>query len=313
MGCWNATCFLTRLPILYHEPVKLVLVAQREPDRQNANHADGVYAPVALPLDGLYDDYGGIEDITAPELAFRSWAALDLYRFEDGRPVNISPRPTCPGQLIQTLPELIRMAGSGKLYYKDQNGGRKAAYLPVRAQLCKIKYWNKLVKIYGGRIREEYLRSVTFRLSLLGPLRQAARALDEIIAQCVTDALPYRLDLAAAAELAAVTAGMDDMRASYAPVPGGGSQDSLDQPWQRDWYRSMWLDAEAMSQRFQEDPPGPIHITLDYDGGRELRLRTDRTGEQAVLFTAGLDPDQLYHKLLDDMTGFVLKQLSSKK
>ena len=313
MGCWNATCFLTRLPILYHEPVKLVLVARREPDRQNTVHADGVYAPVALPLDGLYDDYGGIEDVTAPESAFQSWAALDLYRFEDGHPVAIGPRPACPGQLIQALPEIIRMANSDKLYCKDRNGGRPAAYLSVCAQLCKIKYWDKLTGIYSDKIQEEYLRSVTFRLTLLGPLRQAARALDEIIGQYAANTLPYRLDLAAAAELAAVAAGMDDIRASYAPASGSGSQDCLDQPWQRDWYRSMWLDAETMSQRFREDPPGPIHITLDYDSGRELRLRADQTGEQTVLFTAGLDPDQLYYKLLDDMTGFILKQLSGEK
>lgn len=53
MGCWNETCMLTQLPIHCGEPVYgfLGLMIRSE------------FIPIPIPIQGNYDDYGGIQDI----------------------------------------------------------------------------------------------------------------------------------------------------------------------------------------------------------------------------------------------------------
>lgn len=67
MGCFNGTCGLTQLPILYQERIVLVLLVKRCKDIHGAgfSYPDDIYRPYALPIRGEYDDYGGIEKIDA--------------------------------------------------------------------------------------------------------------------------------------------------------------------------------------------------------------------------------------------------------
>ena len=64
MGCWNATCNVTNLPIYVGEKVVLIPLAKVKDDCDfNACYPTDVFVPFALPLIGEYDDYGAIENV----------------------------------------------------------------------------------------------------------------------------------------------------------------------------------------------------------------------------------------------------------
>ena len=67
MGCWNATCALTGLPITYETKVKLIFIEiplendPKEGDGHCYNSAFG--KPVSHPITAIYNDYGYVENI----------------------------------------------------------------------------------------------------------------------------------------------------------------------------------------------------------------------------------------------------------
>lgn len=116
MGCWHATCGVSRLPIRYGEPVRAFLIVGK---RHGLNHAfrdkdwkaggrewrngwwsgftysEDVFAPRCLPLKATYNDYGSIENIEGGLNAQIVLAQFqtDLMEFPKGEhsiPVEIS-------------------------------------------------------------------------------------------------------------------------------------------------------------------------------------------------------------------------------
>lgn len=61
MGSYNATCGVSNLPITAGEPVKLLLLVPSM--KFESYYTDGVYTNFGLPVDGIYDDYGCLDDI----------------------------------------------------------------------------------------------------------------------------------------------------------------------------------------------------------------------------------------------------------
>lgn len=67
MGCWNGTCMISNLPILSGDEIKLVIL-QDGFDKSIFGEAAYVYStgllsPAFFPISGIYNYYGGIEDI----------------------------------------------------------------------------------------------------------------------------------------------------------------------------------------------------------------------------------------------------------
>lgn len=68
MGCWNGTCLLSNLPIRYNERAVGYVIKYNLHKDAMLIKLNGVcyshdYAkPISLPIRGMYDDYGGIED-----------------------------------------------------------------------------------------------------------------------------------------------------------------------------------------------------------------------------------------------------------
>ena len=60
MGCWNATCFISNLPIRAGEPCVGFLIAATG-KIGIACYPDDRYRPITPPIEGVYDDYGGLE------------------------------------------------------------------------------------------------------------------------------------------------------------------------------------------------------------------------------------------------------------
>lgn len=66
MGCWNATCGISQLPIMHRDPIRLFLLGRgtsvTHDGRGGFCYPTGLWSPIGLPFVGTYDDYGGIED-----------------------------------------------------------------------------------------------------------------------------------------------------------------------------------------------------------------------------------------------------------
>lgn len=62
MGCWNETCGFSQHSILAGERVYSVIILGN-PTSDKSCYANGVAKPMSLIIEGLYNDYGSIEDI----------------------------------------------------------------------------------------------------------------------------------------------------------------------------------------------------------------------------------------------------------
>lgn len=77
MGCFNAVCNLSGLPIYHGDKIKLVVTV---PGHDRHNHSlvypSDICVPCFLPLSGKYDDYGCIEEIGDDDIGYK---VLDSY------------------------------------------------------------------------------------------------------------------------------------------------------------------------------------------------------------------------------------------
>lgn len=65
MGCWNKTCGLSNLHIYAGTPV-YVFVLEENKNRDDNCYATGLYRPLRLPFESVYNDYGGGESSGGP-------------------------------------------------------------------------------------------------------------------------------------------------------------------------------------------------------------------------------------------------------
>lgn len=97
MGCWNGTCALTNLPILAGDPI--VLYPLRATLAVEATMGGGycystaLAQPLTLPVRGVYNDYGGIENLRGASKEVQAFfeATLDLFVDSEGQPTEHSP------------------------------------------------------------------------------------------------------------------------------------------------------------------------------------------------------------------------------
>lgn len=69
MGCWNKTCGLSRLHITVGTPV-YVFVMEEAKNNRNRCYTTSLYAPLILPFEAEYNDYGGGEHETGVALPY---------------------------------------------------------------------------------------------------------------------------------------------------------------------------------------------------------------------------------------------------
>ena len=85
MGCWNETCAISQLPIMYLQDVVYILL-QRNTDKvccDSSCYIDTYFKPYPIILYGKYDDYGCMEDITGDVEAFYELIEKQLKCTED--------------------------------------------------------------------------------------------------------------------------------------------------------------------------------------------------------------------------------------
>lgn len=60
MGCWNETCMLSHMQIMALDNIKVIILVNNDNESNPCYHNQN-YAPLILPFDAKYNDYGGIE------------------------------------------------------------------------------------------------------------------------------------------------------------------------------------------------------------------------------------------------------------
>ena len=68
MGCFNGTCMISHLPIIYGEKIKLIFLHTPHGKANISGmssycYSNGILTPAFLAISGVYNDYGGIEKI----------------------------------------------------------------------------------------------------------------------------------------------------------------------------------------------------------------------------------------------------------
>lgn len=86
MGCWNATCNISNLPIFAGEKVVVIpLVRVMDSARAtNCCYPTDNFVPYAFPIIGEYDDYGGVENATTSEENKKHLMALEFFYSRHG-------------------------------------------------------------------------------------------------------------------------------------------------------------------------------------------------------------------------------------
>lgn len=295
MGCWNETCFLTRLPIFVGQPVKLLFVALNSKGYRNSVHPDGWWKPIALPFSGRYDDYGRIEDVMDDADAVGMLAAVK-FRIKS----NENCEPFDPARLSGpdwegALRDLAEAANQCGLEAEILDGMRKPYWAPVAGQMAHAWAWRHIADSNVAS-DPEYLGSTAMRLSVAGPLREALVQLDPVWGKDFADAHP-RIKKAHAIEIASLMAGMEDLRIAFGPTCGSGSQDGMQAPWQAEFYKLMFVAAASLPRRYDEYEQAPFSAAVAWDGNF-LEAEKNNSEDCTHDVPAECDPDDLYKAIL---------------
>lgn len=124
MGCWNGTCAISNLPLVYRTPARLVFLReQRKPKGSGLVHANALWMPVSFAIRGQYNDYGALEGFDPRDFGaatFQNWLASRLVEYpgtgELREPVISRVESTRSLDIIQNLihdaPERMRVIDS---------------------------------------------------------------------------------------------------------------------------------------------------------------------------------------------------------
>lgn len=258
MGCWNSTCAISGLPIMYHDRVKLIFIwASHVVPKPGSNNPispsspDDTWSAISLVVSGKYNDYGSIEDIEESIFVDAALQVFQNKKQSGSLKVEVDKYET--NSDFNTMEEFIDMVERGRVSVKNLY---KQKDDPEFAQLafCMIKedIWNTILKSYK---RETWLAPLVYpthdkfahKVALLSSLKYVQMSLrddikfpdkpsatkfyhheaDEMLdKKFLTDPDKYALQLAKQNEIWTIYDAMYALRRAFAPPTGGGSQDS---------------------------------------------------------------------------------------
>lgn len=80
MGCWNATCNISNMPIFAGDKVIFIpLMKVHDGAVFNTCYPTDNFIPLGFPLVGYYNDYGGLEDIEISDVNRDYFKTLNFY------------------------------------------------------------------------------------------------------------------------------------------------------------------------------------------------------------------------------------------
>ena len=222
MQAWNETCFLTRLPILEDERVKLILIAPKRETHTNKSCADGFYGPVSLPLTGIYDGHGNVKSLEKDPCAEASWRELNLIEkgYKD------------PLETLE-LREIINAAVDGGLHVMTSEFGKRLSWRQAVLVMAKASYWEYLENMDVEDDVSLLARLTRCGRRFLSPLRDQLKLLSMS---------PDKEDQNSVNKMLAVYEAMNEMCLFFLPISGIENKNSLEEDWQEEWMESIYND-----------------------------------------------------------------------
>lgn len=262
MGCWNATCFISNLPIMAGEPCVGFLITSTG-NMGNTSYPDDRYRPITPPIEGIYDDYGGIE--LSPEQdtgeLYRALCGIDWIWNKD------LDHPIVTGSLT----ELVRLALDEKLVVNIRPQ-RPSLIVPVLMKKYFCEYAMEAFKSdivqRGHSLHQKYaktnhrlcqafidLGSESHEFKRLN--QQAMEERESLYDFLSFNRLPHPIVIQLIRSgidftgMAAVNKLLDTLRLQWIPPSGAGSQRELDTKFQLGFYQKMYDLAQEMYQEVQ--------------------------------------------------------------
>lgn len=305
MGCWNATCMLTKLPILSGEPCFAVFMVPRDRDHQDTVDSTGMYRPITPLIRGNYDEYGGMEYIQNLDSVQRCLDGVEFRKSTSGGEVehigtiseklsNDHPMQDSVQEAILGLMENASRCDLEALIHTDAG---KLGWTPVYLAIMKAPFVEFMIQANASDVTKGDVDDITFRLKTAGPLRDALRRVEAKHGHDMDVAGP-EIPEEDVVRMYALIRAMNRMRIAFAPPCGSGGQDAMDDPWQREFHRKVWAAAEAMPLRYSEEALRPFYALASWDG-RNLTTRTSMDTPVVETFMSCEDPDDLCRNLFE--------------
>jgi len=216
MGYWNETCEISSLPILTGEEVGAIILAKRQITMKQNGFccADDVFRPITPIVWGNYNDYGGIEDVAAPQIeeALHAILAEEEVSFqiphEGGRIENITPNVS--------LKWLLNTIARGEVTVTYPYPNKVAPMGDPRTEECQLVLIKKDMAEYAISCTKEYAKACqgdkpgTFTLNFALHLHPILRQFLKRKSNCL--------------EVKQIEYFLGSLRRAWAPTGGKGSQ-----------------------------------------------------------------------------------------
>jgi len=129
MGCFNETCLISQLPITHGDSVRLFLIVKNNliennnlSIRFNRCSSDGLWQPYSLPIKGVYNDYGWIENMKSEQYVP---VLMDLLQ------KDLVYKETGDKLILEGFDDLISLLRNEEVYLKFLFGTRWFGYVMV--------------------------------------------------------------------------------------------------------------------------------------------------------------------------------------
>lgn len=152
MGCWNETCYVSKLPIYSGEEVVLILLRKNDVSHEELPHTSYVYekyVPFGLPIYGKYDDYGNIEEITNADDVIEYLKDMEIT---DNKGDDVDMESLTSENLTEFTGNVLR----GRYLLKEELGKDT----PLFGMMVKKALYDRLLNHYKNR--KCYKEEVTY-------------------------------------------------------------------------------------------------------------------------------------------------------
>ena len=147
MGCWNATCALTHLPIKAGESVVMLMLATLDTVPNQCHYYNEDATLFALPIEGKYDDYGGLEEIQMADETRQMLLNTKFFNHDRGEYVPMSLDAPTEKEIFESLFDqnlYIKYPMVGGLTVRFQ-------YTPITYVMYHKEAFKLVYKEVGGR------------------------------------------------------------------------------------------------------------------------------------------------------------------
>ena len=170
MGCWNATCNISNLPIFWGDKVvliPLVKVSSQETKFNVCNPTDN-FVPLGFPIFGEYDDYGRLENAYTSSLNEAHLRQFHYYFEERDADATDRYRPVELKDSLDAFVGQVLCCHEGCYIdlpnpYFHPDGKAMVTYMMIHQNV-----YEKLLEEMAGRI--PYNHSVSYREALIPSL-----------------------------------------------------------------------------------------------------------------------------------------------